>query len=52
MKEIWFRLRWFFLDWLGERYTWKTDLGHGNIDMVDGWMFRGKFFTCDPEVKI
>lgn len=48
MKSLLYRVRWWFLDTFGDRYTWKTDRGHGNYDQCDGWMFRGNFYACDP----
>lgn len=43
------RLRERFWDHVGERYQGQTYMGHGNIDMRRGWLFRGQVVWLDEE---
>lgn len=49
LNRLRLRLRYWFYDHFGERYTEKCYQGHGNFTETNGWMFRGRFVPVDPD---
>jgi hypothetical protein len=44
MKNLFYNLRFWILDHLGKRVTYKYYLGHGNYEEENGWEVFGRFY--------